>query len=186
VEIVRATPELAAALTRIALAAKRHWRYPERWIELWTPELTVTGGYLAANPAYAAVANGEPVAFYGVVPLPAEQVARLDHLWVRPDWIGRGLGRTLFEHAVATAAALGARRLVLDADPYAEPFYRHMGARCTGERIGEVEGQRRSLPIMELELAEARDAAGAGRAGGGGVGDTGAPADPGAGARRDR
>jgi hypothetical protein len=34
-QIVRAKPEDAAALTQIAHAAKRHWDYPERWIEAW-------------------------------------------------------------------------------------------------------------------------------------------------------
>lgn len=35
--IRRVLPEEAAQLSRIALAAKRHWGYPERWIEAWTP-----------------------------------------------------------------------------------------------------------------------------------------------------
>ena len=33
----RAIPK---ALTQIALAAKRHWGYPERWIEIWSSQLT--------------------------------------------------------------------------------------------------------------------------------------------------
>jgi hypothetical protein len=32
VEVVRAIPEDAESLTRVAFAAKRHWGYPERWI----------------------------------------------------------------------------------------------------------------------------------------------------------
>ena len=93
--------------------------------------------------------------FYALVLWPAaagELRAQLDHLWLRPDRIGRGLGRALFEHAVATARQLGAADLFLEAEPNAEPFYRHMGARRTGERIGEIEGQTRVLPLMELDL----------------------------------
>jgi GNAT superfamily N-acetyltransferase len=154
-EIVRATPELAGALTAISLAAKRYWKYPESWIEAWTPQLTITPEYVAACPTYAALEDEQPVAFYALVLWPAaagELRAQLDHLWLRPDWIGRGLGRTLFEHAVATARQLGAADLFLEAEPNAEPFYRHMGARRTGERIGEIEGQPRVLPLMELTL----------------------------------
>jgi len=34
-KIVRAKAEDAATLTEIAFSAKRHWRYPERWIAAW-------------------------------------------------------------------------------------------------------------------------------------------------------
>jgi GNAT superfamily N-acetyltransferase len=155
-EIVRATPELAEPLTRIALAAKRYWGYPERWIEIWTPILTFTPEYVEANPTYAALAAGEPVGFYALVLSrgpQGERRAQLDHLWLTPAWIGRGLGRILFEHAVATARSLGAGILDIEAEPYAEPFYSHMGARRTGERLGRVEDQPRVLPLMELDLA---------------------------------
>jgi GNAT superfamily N-acetyltransferase len=154
-DIVRATPDLAGALTGISLAAKRHWNYPESWIEAWKPQLTITSEYVAASPTYAALEEGAPVGFYALVLWPAaagELRAQLDHLWLRPDWIGRGLGRTLFEHAVASARQLGCGHLFLEAEPNAEPFYRHMGARRTGERIGEIEGQARVLPLMELDL----------------------------------
>jgi GNAT superfamily N-acetyltransferase len=159
-EILRAAPELAEALTRIALAAKRHWQYPERWIEIWTPILTFTADYLAANPTYVAVEAGNPIGFYVLILTPEEQPrVQLDHLWIAPEWIGRGLGRVLFEHAVATARSLGATVMDIEAEPYAEPFYRHMGARRTGERIGRIEDQPRVLPLLELELGTAANRA---------------------------
>jgi GNAT superfamily N-acetyltransferase len=157
-EVVRATPDLAERLTRIALAAKRHWRYPERWIEIWTPILTLTPDYVAVNPTYVAVDAGEPVGFYALIRSTAEPRAQLDHLWITPEWIGRGLGRELFEHAVSTARSLGATVLDIEAEPFAEPFYRHMGARRTGERTGRIEDQPRVLPLMELDLASPRPA----------------------------
>jgi GNAT superfamily N-acetyltransferase len=151
-EIVRAAPELAQTLTRIALAAKRHWQYPERWIETWTPILTLTPEYVAANPTFVAVEDGSPVGFYALVLSQERSRVQLDHLWLSPDWIGRGLGRSLFEHATATARALGATIVDIEAEPNAEPFYRHMGARRTGERTGRIDDQPRVLPLMELEL----------------------------------
>jgi ribosomal protein S18 acetylase RimI-like enzyme len=151
-EIVRAAPELAASLTRIALAAKRYWDYPERWIEIWTPILTLTPQYVAMNPTYVAVEDGSPAGFYALVWLQGRSRIQLDHLWLAPEWIGRGLGRSLFEHAAATARALGARVVDIEAEPNAEAFYRRMGARRTGERTGRIEDQPRVLPLMELEL----------------------------------
>lgn len=151
-EIVRAAPELAQALTRIALAAKRYWKYPERWIEIWTPILTLTPEYVTVNPTWVAVEEGSPVGFYALVLSREPSRIQLDHLWISPDWIGRGLGRSLFEHATATARTLGATVIDIEAEPNAEPFYRHMGARRTGERTGRIDDQPRVLPLMELGL----------------------------------
>jgi GNAT superfamily N-acetyltransferase len=50
-----------------------------------------------------------------------------------PKRIGRGIGRALFDHAVRRAASLGAGSVRIEADPYAEGFYRRMGARWVGE-----------------------------------------------------
>ena len=176
--IVRATPELAGALTAIALAGKRHWRYPERWIEAWTPQLTVSEAYVAAHLTFAMIAGssggsgsgsagsagsiggdagGGPVGFYALVPGDGGRV-QLDHLWLLPDWIGRGLGRILFEHAMACAAGLGADTVWLEAEPNAEPFYRHMGARRAGRRVAEIEGTARVLPLLEIDLMDRRSA----------------------------
>lgn len=40
IEIHHALPEDADTLTEIAITAKRHWNYPERWIQIWMPQLT--------------------------------------------------------------------------------------------------------------------------------------------------
>jgi|SRR5262245_16873441 len=52
--IVRAKPDEAEALTEIAFAAKRHWGYPEKWIESWRETLTVTPEFIASHETYVA------------------------------------------------------------------------------------------------------------------------------------
>ena len=148
--IVRARPEQADALTRIALAAKRHWGYPERWIKIWTPLLTITPEFITANEVWAAAIDGRAVAFYAL--LENGDQASLEHLWVEPEFMGRGIGRDLFEHACARARALGHPVLIVEADPHAQGFYEHMGGRVTGQQIGEVDGAPRVLPILEFDL----------------------------------
>ena len=46
--------EDADALTEIAFAAKRHWRYPENWIRQWQEALTITPEYVIENPTFVA------------------------------------------------------------------------------------------------------------------------------------
>lgn len=143
-------PEEANALTQIALAAKRHWGYPERWIEIWTPQLTFTSEYFDRNESWVAVENGNPIAFYTL--LEANEMTSIENLWVMPEYMGKGVGRQLFLHAATLARGRGYKVIQLEADPNAVGFYEKMGMYKTGERLSEVDGQPRILPIMEMEL----------------------------------
>jgi len=150
--IRRARLDEAAALTAIAHAAKRHWGYPEAWIARWKDALTVTSAYVRDHlVSVAAEAQGDrPRGFYALSMEGATAV--LDHLWIEPEWIGRGLGREMFGHAVRTARAEGATRLQIDSDPHAEAFYRRMGAIRVGEVRADVDEVRRVLPRMAITL----------------------------------
>jgi GNAT superfamily N-acetyltransferase len=152
-QIVRAKPEDADALTEIAHAAKRHWGYPERWIESWRDILTMRPEFIAANVAYSAIAEGRAVGFYLLTT--ESDGLHLDHLWIAPNAMGRGIGRALFDHAVTQARRLGHRTLQIEADPNAEGFYERMGARRVGEAVTEIEGQRRELPLLLYEVEAA-------------------------------
>jgi GNAT superfamily N-acetyltransferase len=145
--IVRARPEDAATLTEIAHAAKRHWGYPENWIAAWREILTMRPEFIAENTAYCAVEADRAIGFY--VLTTEDDGLRLDHLWILPRAMGRGIGRALFEHAVATASRLGSNLIKIEADPNAEGFYKRMGATRAGTSVSEVEGERRELPLME-------------------------------------
>jgi len=152
-QIVRAKPEDAEALTKIAHAAKRHWGYPERWIESWREILTMRPEFIAANVAYSASEDGRAVGFYLLTT--ESDGLHLDHLWIAPQAMGRGIGRALFAHAVEKTRGLGHRTLRIEADPNAEGFYARMGARRVGEIVTEIEGQRRELPLLLYDLESA-------------------------------
>ena len=152
--IRRARPADAGRVTEIAHAAKRHWGYPEAWIEAWQGSLTFTPDFVAENPVYVAVGAGDvPVACYALVGDAAD--VQLEHLWVGPPLIGRGLGRALFGHAARTARARGGAALIIDSDPNAVPFYERMRARRVGSRRADVLGQRRELPRLRFDLRAA-------------------------------
>ena len=152
VEVRRAGPEEAGALGRVAFAAKGHWGYPGRWMELWRPCLEVSPGFVRDNEVYVAVSAGEPVGLYALVG--GGRALDLEHLWVLPAWIGTGLGRRLFGHAMSRAQELGAKTVTIESDPNAEGFYRRMGARRAGENVYELDGGERVLPVMVVELTE--------------------------------
>jgi ribosomal protein S18 acetylase RimI-like enzyme len=140
----------ASALSQIAFAAKAYWGYPERWLEIWKPQLTVSPEYFEKNESWVAEADGNLIAFYTL----QEKVgnAWIENLWVSPEFIGKGVGKKLFLHAAALSRERGYKILQLEADPNAVGFYEKMGMHKIGERHSEVEGQLRILPIMEMKL----------------------------------
>jgi GNAT superfamily N-acetyltransferase len=148
--IARAAPGEAGTLTALAHAAKRHWGYPEEWITRWADTLTVTPEYLEAHPTHAAWEDGTCVGFCTVII--AGPDARLEHLWVLPAAMGRGVGRLLFEFAAGIARAGGATRLVVESDPHAEAFYIHLGATRFGQVPAPMDGRERFLPLLAKRL----------------------------------
>lgn len=149
--IARALPKHSQSLTEITIAAKRHWNYPERWIQLWLPALTISPEYIAAHETWMLVMDDKPVAYYSLV---ENDGLWLDNLWVLPGFMGKGLGRQLFAHALERSRQRGASILKIEADPHAESFYEHLGAQRVGEHRGEVDGQPRILPVMEIVLVK--------------------------------
>jgi GNAT superfamily N-acetyltransferase len=150
-QIVRAAPDDADALTEIAHAAKRHWGYPERWIGSWREILTMRPEFIARNVAYSAMENGRAVGFYLLTT--ESDGLHLDHLWITPHAMGRGIGRALFKHALEESKKLGHRTLKIEADPNAEGFYTRMGARRVGINVTKIEDQQRELPLLLYDLA---------------------------------
>ena len=146
----RALPDDADSLTQIAHDAKRHWGYPEHWIKHWQSDLTISSEYLTNNPVFVAEHEGNVIGFYALVI--KNDKAELDHLWVSPAYIGTGVGKALFIHAVQDAAAREISDVEISSDPNAEGFYSKMGAYRIGETISEIDGQPRSLPLMNVKI----------------------------------
>src|SRR5215831_5236052 len=144
-EVVRAKSDEAEALTAIAYESKRYWKYPENWMGSWRGVLTITSEFIAANVAYCAKENGRVVGFYAVTN--ENDGLRLEHLWILPEAMGRGIGRELFGHAIAQARRLGHRTLRIEGDPHAEGFYTRLGARRVGVTLTTIENRPRELPL---------------------------------------
>lgn len=149
-QIRRATPDEADTLTAIAHAAKRHWNYPEQWIEIWRDDLTITPDFIANNEVYVALVDGTIAGCCALVV--SDSPAELEHMWIDPQRMGNGVGRSLFEYAKERAKQLGLPELELSADPNAEGFYERMGAERIGEIQARMDGQPRVLPRMKVEV----------------------------------
>ncbi len=134
-------------LREIAIAAKGHWGYDPERVESWASE-SVTGEALRLKEVYVAEVGGRAIAWAGLVP--RRDVCWLDDLWVDPEWMGAGVGTTLFRHAADRARDLGGTRIEWEAEPNALGFYERMGGRYL--RDSEPSEWGRVLPVMGVDL----------------------------------
>jgi GNAT superfamily N-acetyltransferase len=139
----------AGFLTELALRSKAHWGYDADFLAACFPLLTVSTDSIAHGWVYVLEDEGQIVGFYSLM-TPAE-TTELDMLFIEPAHIGRGYGAQLFRHACHTAYALGVRRLTVESDPDAEPFYVRMGMERFGERESTLRAGR-MLPLLALTL----------------------------------
>ena len=137
-----------ARLREIAVDAKAYWGYDRRRVEEWAEAGDLEPDSLRARLLYVAEAGGEPIGWAALIP--RGEVGWLEDLWVEPAWIGRGVGRLLFEHVADRARELGARRLEWEAEPNAKGFYERMGGSYV--RDSEVTEWGRVLDVLGVEL----------------------------------
>lgn len=149
--IVRAGYADAAALSDLAFRSKATNGYDDTFMAACRVELTYTAETISSGETWIATsarASG-PMGFYD---LRVEgDTAEVYAMFVDPQAKRCGIGSFLWEHLEHQAKILQACRIGLDADPFAEPFYRQMGLSIVGQSpSGSIAG--RMLSRMEKEL----------------------------------
>jgi GNAT superfamily N-acetyltransferase len=136
-------------LGQLCLRSKAVWGYDDAFMTACRTELTLRPDELQSTHLQVAECD---TAVAGLAQVKVTDVdADLLKLFVEPALLRSGVGRLLFEWAIATARALGAIRMIIEADPGATPFYERMGARHAGfARSQSIAG--RMLPRMQIDL----------------------------------
>ena len=147
--IEKSDPDEAEELTRVAIAAKKYWGYPDEWIELWRADLLISPEVIRSRDFYVGRHEQEIVFIYSIRHM-GDNEYDLDDCWIAPKYIGKGYGRILFSHLISTLESMGGAKLYILSDPNAEGFYRKMGAVRVGERPSKPEGRR--LPVLEYQI----------------------------------
>ena len=139
-------------LACIAFESKSHWNYSPAVMAGWRTSLAVRLDPPERRPAFVAETDGTVAGFCQL--LLEDETPTLEHLWVRPGCMRRGIGRALLERAGATLADLGYTRMRIDADPNAEAFYLQCGATRDGVVAAPIAGDPdRVRPQLTLHLA---------------------------------
>ena len=135
-------------LNKISVESKRYWNYPEEWIKKWKDELTITTAEFTNQSIYKLICQESIVGFCSMNE--TETNYNVLHLWVRPKFIGKGLGKFLLNETLSKVVIKN-KDIVLEADPNAEKFYQSQGF----ETFDKIESypKGRYLPVMKKKTS---------------------------------
>jgi GNAT superfamily N-acetyltransferase len=135
----------------LTIRSKAHWGYDDAFIKAVRDELEFRPSKFQPDfHVYILEQNCERLGFCSLLPINRETV-ELHDLFLDPLHIGKGYGKQLWNYAVNLARDLGYDKLILTAEPHAEPFYVHQGAVRSGEKSSALINSRK-LPLMEYSL----------------------------------
>jgi len=159
IEISPAIQDDSVVLSQIAFAAKKHWGYPNEYMEIWKQELTITKEYLTKNIVYKLVNNEEIIGFYALVLIEQDYQLReieikkgwwLDHLFILPQFHHQGFGKQLIKHSKSVLIEYGEHSYFIFVDPFATGFYEKMGAQFLYESASSI--PERTIPVFKLSF----------------------------------
>jgi GNAT superfamily N-acetyltransferase len=155
VQLRPARRDEAEVLSRLALRSKGHWGYDRAFLEACREELTFHPDEISPRRMVVAESARRVLGFYSLDGEPPD--GELGNMWIEPASIGTGLGRLMWQHAMEAAGRAGFATLDITAEPFAEGFYRAMGAERVGQTAsGSIPG--RTLPVRRVQVAPARPA----------------------------
>lgn len=145
----RARPGEAAAITAMMLRSKRSWGYSDEFMSTVASDMTLAPASIETDIVEVLEQAG---AIVGVMRLQRRaSCAWLQDLFVDPDSMGQGLGRRLFDRAVALSRVWGYHEMQFESDPNAESFYLRLGAERIGTSLsGIIPG--RQFPLLRYAL----------------------------------
>ena len=149
--IVKATALDAQLLTSIAIESKSFWGYSSELLRSWKADLTVTKTMIKNLHCFKVLNHEETVGFY-ILNKPKNKNVELEFLFVKPNFIGKGFGNQLLQHAISKSIALNVKTITLLADPNAESFYKSKGFVIVDQKESSVND--RFLPVMKLDLTD--------------------------------
>jgi GNAT superfamily N-acetyltransferase len=124
-----------------------YWPHDAAYLAEANRLLSLSAQDLERDEAWVVEHDAAPVGYYRLT-LHGE-AGEIEELFVEPKWIGRGIGRKLFEHATAIARRSGCTRLEWETDAYAAGFYLAMGGTEIGTRPSAIEG---GGPLTRMRL----------------------------------
>jgi GNAT superfamily N-acetyltransferase len=146
-------------LTAISFKSKGYWDYPEEYFDIWNNELTLSAEYISNNNVFVYENNGIIEGYYSIIEISKnKQISGiainegfwLDHMFILPHQLGRGIGTEMFHHLRKWCQSEGIGKLGILADPHSRGFYEKMGCEYQKEYPSSI--PNRTTPWLLFEM----------------------------------
>jgi len=137
------------AITELAIRSKGHWGYSKEQMATFRSELTLTPSMLESRTVFVGENDAGLVGYYSLI-VNNEEKLELEHLFVEPSSLRRGIGTRLYEHAKLVSGEKGYDSMVIQCDPNALGFYLKLGAAIVKEVPSSIPGRSISVCIADL------------------------------------
>ncbi|WP_284646305.1 GNAT family N-acetyltransferase [Paenibacillus silviterrae] len=149
--VIRAArPVEATILSDIAYRSKAFWGYDPEYMLLAKKDLTITEENILDNWVFVIETQNTVKGFYELRGNSNNEV-ELFWLFVDPNSIGSGYGKSLMKHAIQVAVDSNFNHIIIKSDPNAVGFYRAFGAVIIGESSSTVRPDLK-LPVLKIHL----------------------------------
>ena len=151
----------AEILTKISFNSKAYWGYPKEFYNIWSNELTISSDYIQNNDVFVFENNGVIIGYYSIVELKNDievsgvRIGKgfwLEHMFIEPQNIGKGIGTKMFEHLRERCVSRGIHELGILADPNSRGFYEKLGCEYRCEYPSTI--KNRTTPFLILKLSD--------------------------------
>ena len=139
-------------LSDISFKSKKFWNYPEDYFNIWKNELTITKEYINKNIVYVYEENDKIIAYYSLINNKKDQYFNdvfvekgwwLEHIFVLPDFINKGIGTKLIKHIHEISVINKIDKLKIFSDPNSNGFY---------DKIGAIKIRKSNSSIKDREI----------------------------------
>ena len=157
--IRKAKIQEADILTKISFSSKKYWNYPKEFYEIWSNELTISSDYIQHNDVFVFEKDKKIIGYYSIVELKDDieisdiKISKgfwLEHMFIEPQNIGKGIGTKLFQHLREWCTSLDVHELGILADPNSRGFYEKMGCEYKLEYPSTI--KNRTTPYFQLKI----------------------------------
>ncbi|GAU79145.1 GNAT family N-acetyltransferase [Fusibacter sp. 3D3] len=144
-----ARPDEFAILNEVASISEAHWGYDESFMNEFRTFYAINAAFISENPTFVYLRDNQIIAFYGLIL--KGRFCELEYFYVRPDYIGKGMGASLWQHMLRQCALLEIEVVTLVTSPEAKAFYEKMGAVHSGDTASLIKAGR-MIPKLYYKL----------------------------------
>jgi streptomycin 6-kinase len=150
IEIQKATLSDLKKINDLVRISKSYWGYDKAFIDKFMGILGMTAEHFPHTHTFLLIVDTNLAGLYSFF-ITEDDILELEYFFLHPDYIGKGLGRKLWESCCQTVQILKKKEFILWSDPNTETFYTKMGCHKIEEKESPIMPNR-SIPILKYVI----------------------------------